>query len=69
MPKEAIKPEALTIMLSASEAEPGIAIRPAFAMEKPTIPMTTATPREMTHQMEPMRRLKESLLSSLMAMK
>ena len=59
----------LTIRFSASASEPGIAIAPALTMPKPTMPIMTAAPREMTTQMEAMRRLKFSLLSLPMAMK
>ena len=61
--------EALTIMFSAADWLSGMAMTPALAMLKPTMPMTTAMPREITTQTEPTRRESFSLVSSPMAMK
>ena len=58
-----------TMRLSASDSDAGIAIAPVLTMPKPTMPITTATPSEMTTQTVAMRRLKLSLSSSPMAIK
>ena len=47
----------------------GMVSTPRPAMPKPTTPITTATPREITHQIEPTRRETASSFSSRAAMK
>ena len=68
-PLEAMSAAVLTMRFSASGSLPGRAIAPALAIPKPTIPITTATPRETTHQTEPTRREIFSSFSSRTAMK
>ena len=68
-PAEAISAAVLTMRFSASLSVPGVAITPRLAMPKPTMPITTATPSDTTHQIEPTRREIFSSLSSRTAMK
>ena len=56
-------------MDSASELLPKPWMTPALTMPKPTMPIMTATPREMTTQAVAMRRLVLMFFSSFAAMK
>ena len=68
-PFEAISAAVRTIRFSASGSLEGIVIAPARAMPKPTRPITTATPSDTTHQIEPTRREIFSSFSSRAAIK